>query len=132
MKKIHREILNELPLVLETEQGDFLEILHNLLRSYYPSRYSPQTKWDRDEISIFMEKATDTDLLNSLKRKNKMQDKTTKQMEEPLPIFPEESIPSIPHLDKVITCPKCGMVWKGAMLYSCPSSHCPIQPKVTC
>ena len=80
MKKIHREILNELPLILETEQGDFLEILHDLLKSYCPSKYNTSPKWDT-EPNIFTERATDTDLLNSLKRKKKIHDKAKQSME---------------------------------------------------
>lgn len=29
-------------------------------------------------------------------------------------------------------CPKCGVVWKGVMLYSCGHADCPVQPRAMC
>lgn len=42
-------------------------------------------------------------------------------------VFPSKDTTSVP----TTQCYKCGMVWKGAMAYSCPHMNCPIQPKVT-
>lgn len=41
-----------------------------------------------------------------------------------------QPIPSSPLGGPVTICPKCGVKWEGAMLYSCPNMECPIQPKV--
>lgn len=35
-------------------------------------------------------------------------------------------------LDSGYKCPTCGIVWKGAMAYSCPNNMCPVQPKAIC
>jgi hypothetical protein len=42
----------------------------------------------------------------------------------PFPIFTEYK--------NEITCPKCGIVWSGAMGYSCPDYKCPVQAKAYC
>jgi len=39
----------------------------------------------------------------------------------PLPEFPVD--------DQSLTCSKCGIVWKGAMMYSCSHSECPVQSR---
>lgn len=39
-------------------------------------------------------------------------------------------LPGFPGMPQV-KCSKCGMVWQGAMGYSCPHAHCPVQPKAT-
>ena len=36
-----------------------------------------------------------------------------------------------PIREPIINCPKCGVVWKGVMGYSCPLTDCPVQPKIT-
>lgn len=42
----------------------------------------------------------------------------------PLPEFPVD--------DQSLTCSKCGMVWKGAMMYSCGDNECPVQRRAYC
>jgi hypothetical protein len=47
-----------------------------------------------------------------------------------IPVSPSPPYP--PYTEPETVCPKCGMVWKGVMMYSCADMQCPIQPKVTC
>lgn len=46
------------------------------------------------------------------------------------PVYPINPNPD-PNYWASTKCSKCGMEWKGAMGYVCPSTDCPIQPKVT-
>ena len=50
----------------------------------------------------------------------------------PDPLLPPTEIEKIETTSDDVQCPKCKMVWKGAMGYVCPNNDCPIQPKVTC
>lgn len=40
-----------------------------------------------------------------------------------------EPMPGDRDFDSVV-CSKCGVIWKGAMGYSCPHMDCPVQPHV--
>jgi hypothetical protein len=45
----------------------------------------------------------------------------------PVPVYPAQA----PIGQASVKCFKCGIVFTGAMGYSCPQTNCPIQPKAT-
>lgn len=47
------------------------------------------------------------------------------------PPWEQPYMPALPTDLPQVKCSKCGMVWKGAMAYSCPHINCPVQPKAT-
>lgn len=54
-------------------------------------------------------------------------DKVNTPKYQPVPNYPTP----YPNVEVSTTCSKCGMVWKGDMLYSCTQFDCPIQTKST-
>lgn len=63
------------------------------------------------------------DLQKQISQLKEQIDKTEKPRVNPAPYVFEYNPSTV--------CPKCGISWEGTMGYSCPDSHCPIQPNTS-